>query len=175
MSKFLVPGTTACLDAYGKAFIILPIGTTSLSIGDTEISYFRHLAIQYAKQFPIICIVTNPNMIRHERAIPHMIVKDDDPHYSDRGRQQMVSNLLYFIKQAQPALCEYADIVNNHFEKSQPDPDRPSPKARLYRRSPKHTGIPETPSTLGKSTSTVASSAGSLASTRGKPVYILWR
>ena len=38
----LYKGTTACLDAYGKAFIILPIGTNSLSNVDTGISYFRH-------------------------------------------------------------------------------------------------------------------------------------
>ena len=145
----LYKGATACLDAYGNAFIILPIGTNSLSNVDTGISYFHHLAIQYAKQFPKICIITNSNMIRQESAISHMIVRDDNPHYSDRGRQQMVSNLLYSIKQAQPALYEYVDIVNDHYEKSQSDPDRQSPKAHFYRRSSKHTGIPETPVLLG--------------------------
>ena len=72
-----------------------------------------------------------------------MIVRDDDPHYSDRGRQQMVSNLLYSMKHALPALYGYADIVNDYYEKSQADPSIPSPRARFYRRSSKHTGIPD--------------------------------
>ena len=112
-------GATARLDAYGKAFIILPIGTNHISNDVTGVSHFRHLAIQYAKQFPKICIITNSNMMQHERAISHMIIREDDPHYSDRGRQQMVSNLLYSMKQAQPALYEFADIVNDYYERSQ--------------------------------------------------------
>ena len=83
-----------------------------------------------------------------------MIIRDDDPHYSDRGRQQMVSNLLYLMKHALPALYEYADIVNDYFEKSQADPSIPSPRARFYRRSSKHTGIPETPKVSGSSSTT---------------------
>ena len=94
-------------------------GTNHISNDVTGVSHFHHLAIQYAKQFPKICIITNSNMMQHERAISHMIIREDDPHYSDRGRQQMVSNLLYSMKQAQPALYEYADIVNNYYERSQ--------------------------------------------------------
>ena len=141
----LYKGATACLDTYGKAFVILPIGTNHVANEVSGISHFRHLAIQYAKQFPRVCLVTNSNMMRLDRALSHMIVRDDDPHYSHRGRQQMVSNLLYSMKHALPALYEYADIVNDYYEKSQADPSIPSPRARFYRRSSKHTGIPETP------------------------------
>ena len=82
-------------------------------------------------------------MMRQDRALSYMIVRDDDPHYSDRGRQQMVSNLLYSMKHALPALYEYADIVNDYYERSQADPSIPSPRARFHRRSSKHTGIPD--------------------------------
>ena len=139
----LYKGATACLDKYGKAFVILPIGTNHIANEVSGISHFRHLAIQYAKQFPRVCLVTNSNMMRQDRALSHMIVRDDDPHYSDRGRQQMVSNLLYSMKHALPALYEYADIVNDYYERSQADPSIPSPRARFYRRSSKHTGIPD--------------------------------
>ena len=134
---------TACLDKYCKAFVILPIGTNHIANEVSGISHFRHLAIQYAKQFPRVCLVTNSNMMRQDRALSHMIVRDDDPHYSDRGHQQMVSNLLYSMKHALPALYEYADIVNEYYEKSQADPSIPSPRARFYRRSSKHMGIPD--------------------------------
>ena len=45
----LYSAVTACLDAYGRAFIVLLIGITSLSNADTGISYFQHITIQYTK------------------------------------------------------------------------------------------------------------------------------
>ena len=135
-------GATTCLDKFGKAFIILPIGVFSLANAETGISHFRHLAIHYAKQFPHIKLVTNSNMMRHERAIRDMIIDEDEPHYCDKGK--MSNNLLYSIKQAMPVLSEYTYIVHDHCSRIKNDPNRPSPKARFYRRSSRHTGIPET-------------------------------
>ena len=65
----LYKGATACLDKYGKAFVILPIGTNHIANEVSGISHFRHLAIQYAKQFPRVCLVTNSNMMRQDRAL----------------------------------------------------------------------------------------------------------
>ena len=161
----LYKGATACLDTYGKAFVILPIGTNHVANEVSGIFHFLHLAIQYAKQFPRVCLVTNSNMMRLDRALSHMIVRDDDPHYGDRGRQQMVSNLLYSMKHAVPALYEYADIVNDYYEKSQADPSIPSPRTRFYRRSSKHIGIPETP----KESTSSSSASGQLSITSDAP------
>ena len=73
-----------------------------------------------------------------------MIIDDDNPHYRDKGKRQMSNNLLYSIKQAMPVLSEYTYIVHDHCSLHQNDLNSPSPKARFYRWSSKHTGIPET-------------------------------
>ena len=85
--------------------------------------------------------VANSNMMRHERAIRERIMDDDDPHYSDKGKRQMSNNLLNSIRQAMPVLSEYTYIVHDHCSRIKDDPNRPSPRARFYRRS-RHTGIP---------------------------------
>ena len=86
-------GLMSCLDQYGKVLFLLPIGIASVSNHDTGIFYFRQLAIHFAKQFPRIVIVDNANMIRNNRAIPSMIRSASDPHFSERGRSQVIANL----------------------------------------------------------------------------------
>ena len=82
-------------------------------------------------------------MVKNDRAITYMIDHNDPPHHSDRGRQQFVANLLAAIRQHQPAAYAYIDVVHEHVMRVQFDKDHPSPRARFYRCSPDHTGIPD--------------------------------
>ena len=131
-----------CLDQYGKVLFFLPIGIASVSNNDTGISYFRQLAIHFAKQFPKISIVNNANMIRNNHALPSMIRSANDPHFSERGRSQVIANLKAVMRFGMPALSAYSTMVNNHMM----NPHRPAPHAQFLRRGAAHTGIPDPPS-----------------------------
>ena len=84
-------------------------------------------------------------MIRRNRAILSMIKDADDPHFSERGKKQMVENLMAALHIAQADIASYAFVVNDHFVKVKRDPHRPSPKARFNRRASSHT-VPDTTS-----------------------------
>ena len=135
-----------CLDQYGKVLFFLPIGIASVSNNDTGISYFHQLAIHFAKQFPRIIIVDNANMIRNNRALPSMICSVNDPHFSERGRSQVIANLKAAMRFTMPALSAYSTTVNDHMMKRRHDPQRPAPHAQFLRRGATHTGIPDPPS-----------------------------
>ena len=139
-------GLMTCLDPHGKVFFFLPIGITSISNNDTGIAYFRQLAIHFAKQFPRIVIVDNANMIRNNRAIPSMIRLPNDPHFSERGRSQVIANLKVAMRFSMPALSAYSTTVNDHMIKRRRDPHRTVPHAQFLRWGAAHTGIPDPPS-----------------------------
>ena len=124
-------GLMSCLDQYGKVLFFHPIGIASVSNHDTGIFYFRQLAIHFAKQFPRIVIVDNANMIRNNHAIPSMIRSASDPHFSERGRSQVIANLKAAMRFAMPALSAYSTTVNDHIMKRRRDPHRPAPHAQF--------------------------------------------
>ena len=129
---------------FGTIFLIMsdmPIGITSISSEDTGIAFFRDLITRLATNYPKLMLVDNANMIRRNRAIPSMIKNNDDPHFSERGKKQMVENLMAALRIAQADIASYAFVVNDHYVKVKRDPHRPSPKARFNRRAPSHTGI----------------------------------
>ena len=88
-------------------------------------------------------LVDNANMIWRNRAIRSMIKDSDDPHFSERGKKQMVENLMAALRIAQADIASNAFMVNDHFVKVKRDPHRPSPKARFNRRASSHTGVSE--------------------------------
>ena len=133
----------ACLDRFGTIFLILPIGISSISREDTGIAFFRDLITRLAKNYPKPMLVDNANMIRRNRAIPSMIKDADDPHFSERGKKQMVENLMAALRIAQADIASYAFVVNDRFVKVKRDPHRPSPKARFNRCAASYTGVPE--------------------------------
>ena len=139
----LLDGAVACLDQYSKAYVLLPVGTVGVSNTTTGIAYFRSMMTHYARQYPQVVVIPNTNMMRNDRAIPYMIDRGDPPHHSDRGRQQMITNLLAAIRQHQPAIYAYIDVVHEHVMRLHFDRDHPPPRARFYRCSPDHTGIPD--------------------------------
>ena len=72
------------------------------------------------------------------------MIKDSDyPHFSERGKKQMVENLMAALRIAQADIASYAFVVNDHFVKVKRDPHRPSPKARFNRHVSSHTGVPD--------------------------------
>ena len=141
--KEMMEAAMACLDRFGTIFLILPIGISSISSEDTGIAFFRDLITRLAKNYPKLMLVDNANMIRRNRAIPSMIKGADDPHFSERGKKQMVENLMAALRIAQADIASYAFVVNDQFVKVKRDPHRPSPKARFNRRASSHTGVPE--------------------------------
>ena len=157
--KEMMEAAMACLDRYGTIFLILPIGISSISSEDTGIAFFRDLITRLAKNYPKLMLVDNANMIRRNRAIPSMIKDADDPHFSERGKKQMVENLMAALRIAQADIASYAFVVNDHFVKVKRDPHRPSPKARFNRRASSHTGVPEASSKRSPSRSSVSQPA----------------
>ena len=139
----MLDGAVACLDQHGKVYVLLPVGTVGVSNTTTGIAYFRSMVQHYARQYPQVVVIPNNNMMRNDRAIPYMIDRGDPPHHSERGRQQMIANLLAAIRQHQPAIYAYIDVVHEHVMRLNFDRDHPPPRARFYRRSPAHTGIPD--------------------------------
>ena len=128
----MLDGATTCLDQFGKAYVILPIGTFDASNTNSGIEYFRSLVVKYAKQYSQVVVVNNSNMIKNDKAITYMIDRNDPPpppHHSDRGHQQFVANLLAAIRQHQPAAYAYIDVVREHVMHMQYDKDHPSPHA----------------------------------------------
>ena len=141
--KEMMEAAMACLDQFGTIFLILPISISSISSEDTGIAFFRDRITRLAKDYPKLMLVDNANMIRRNRAIPSMIKDADDPYFSERGKKQMVENLMAALRIAQADIASYAFVVNDHFMKVKRDPHCPSPKARFNRRASSHTGVPE--------------------------------
>ena len=162
--KDLMDAAMACLDRFGTIFLILPIGISSISSEDPGITFFRDLITRLSTDYPKLMLVDNANMIRRNRAIPSMIKDSDDPHFSERGKKQMVENLMAALRIAQVDIASYAFVVNDHFVKVKRDPHPPSPKARFNRRASSHTGVPEpasktSPSHSSESKTTPASTS----------------
>ena len=149
--KDMMEAAMACLDQFRTIYLILPIGISSISSEDTGIAFFRDLITRLAKNYPKLMLVDNANMIRRNRAVPSMIKEADDPHFSERGKKQMVENLLAALRIAQADIASYAFVVNDHFIKVKCDPHRPSPKASFNRRAASHTGVPEASSKRSES------------------------
>ena len=125
----MMEAAMACLDPYGTIFLIMPIGISSISSEDTGIAFFRDLITRLATNYPKLMWVDNANMICRNRAIPTMIKDADDPHFSERGKKQMVANLMAALRIAQADIASFAFMVNDHYIKVKRDPHRPSPKA----------------------------------------------
>ena len=75
-----------------------------------------------------------------------MIRSASDPHFSERGRSQVIANLKAAMRFVMPALSAYSITVNDHIMKRRHDPHRPAPHAQFLGRGAAHTGIPDPPS-----------------------------